>query len=68
VRGTDLYRIKCHCLVLVMGGKTLEQLAQRGGGVPIPGSIQGRVGPGSEQPDLAEDVPAHCRGVGLDDL
>ena len=23
---------------------------------------------GSEQPDLVEDVPAHCRGVGLEDL
>ena len=22
----------------------------------------------SEQPDLVEDVPAHCRGAGLDDL
>jgi len=26
------------------------------------------VGRGSEQPGLAEDVPAHHRGVGLDDL
>ena len=25
-------------------------------------------GQGSEQPDLVEDVPAHCRGVGLDDF
>jgi len=31
-------------------------------------NIQGQVGQGSEQPDVAEDVPAHCRGVGLDDL
>jgi len=23
---------------------------------------------GAEQPDLVEDVPAHGRGVGLDDL
>jgi len=22
----------------------------------------------SEQPDLVVDVPAHCRGIGLDDL
>jgi len=28
--------------------------------------VQGQVGLGSEQPDL--DVPAHCRGVGLDDF
>jgi len=32
------------------------------------GNIQGQVGWGSEQPDLIQDVPAHCRGVGLDDL
>jgi len=35
---------------------------------PHPYKIQGQVGRGSEQPDLVEDVPAHCRGVGLDDL
>jgi len=26
------------------------------------------LGWGSEQPDPVEDVPAHCRVVGLDDL
>jgi len=46
----------------------LEQVAQRGTGGLIPGSIQGQIGQGSEQPDLVEDVPAHCRGVGSDDL
>jgi len=30
--------------------------------------IQGQAGPGSEQSDLAVDVPVHCRVVGLDDL
>ncbi|GAB0206191.1 mitochondrial enolase superfamily member 1 [Grus japonensis] len=45
------------------GAETLEQVAQRGCGCPIPGHIQGQVGRGSEQPDLVEDVPAHCRGV-----
>jgi len=34
----------------------------------MPGNVQGQVGRGSEQPGLAEDVPAHCRGVGLDGL
>ena len=29
---------------------------------PIPGNIQGQAGQGSEQLDLVEDVPAHCRG------
>jgi len=37
----------------------------RGGRCPIPGDIQGEVGWGSEQPDVVEDVPAHCRGGGL---
>ncbi|KAK4832544.1 hypothetical protein QYF61_023876 [Mycteria americana] len=32
----------------------------RGGKCPIPGNIQVQVGQGSEQPDLVEDVPAHC--------
>jgi len=30
--------------------------------------LQGQVRQGSEQPDPVEDVPAHCRGAGLDDL
>ena len=31
--------------------------------VNAPGSVQGQVGWGFEQPDLVEDVPAHGRGV-----
>jgi len=50
------------------GGETLEWFAQRGSGGPIPGSIPGQVGQGSEHPGLVKDVPAHCRGVGPDDL
>ena len=49
------------------GGETLAQIAQRGGRCPIPGNIQIQVGWGSVQPDLVEDVPAHCKGVGLDE-
>jgi len=52
----------------VGNNKIMEQSAQRGGRCPIPGNIQGQVGWGSEQPDLLEDVPTYCRGVGLDDL
>ena len=43
--------------------ETLEQIAQRGNGVPIPGNIQGQVGRGSRQPALVEDVSAYCRGL-----
>ena len=50
------------------GGKTLAQVAQRSCGCPLPGSVQGQVGRGFEQPDLVEGVPAHGRGVELDDL
>ena len=32
------------------------------------GNIQGQVGRGCEQPGLVEGVPAHGRGLGLDDL
>ena len=34
----------------------------------MPGNIRGQVGRGSVQPDPVEDVPVHCRGIGLDDL
>ena len=47
---------------------TLEQVAQRSCGCPLPGSVQGQVGRGFEQPGLVEGVPAHGRGVELDDL
>jgi len=30
--------------------------------------IQGQVGQGFEQPNLVEEVPAHCKGVGLDEF
>jgi len=42
----------------------MKQVAQRGSEGPIARNIQGQVGPGSEQPGLVEDVPAHCRGLG----
>ncbi|PKU41182.1 hypothetical protein llap_8511 [Limosa lapponica baueri] len=35
---------------------------------PSLGNSQGQVGWGSEQPDLVEDVPAYCKGIGLDNL
>ncbi|PKU36866.1 hypothetical protein llap_12830 [Limosa lapponica baueri] len=35
------------------------------GGCPIPGSVQGQVGWGFEQPGLVEGVPAHGTGVGI---
>jgi len=35
---------------------------------PSFGNTQGQAGQGSEQPDPVEDVPAHCRGFGLDGL
>jgi len=33
-----------------------------------PGNIQGQAGRGSEQPDEVEDIRAHCREPGVDDL
>lgn len=40
------------------GGETLEQVADRNCGFPIPGNIQGQVGLGSEQYDVAEHLIA----------
>ena len=48
------------------GGEALAQVAQRSCGCPIPGSVQGQVGRGLEQPGLVEGVPA-C-GLELDDV
>ena len=50
------------------GGEALAQVAQRSCGCPLPGSVQGQVGRGFEQPGLVEGVPAHGRGLELDDL
>ena len=51
------------------GGMALKQVTQRApwSGSPILGDIQGQAGSGSEHSDLAVDVLAHCKGVGLDD-
>jgi len=46
----------------------VERVAQGGSGGSIPGNIQGQVGRVSVQADLVEDIPAHCREAGLDDL
>ena len=45
------------------GGETLEQVAQRSCGCPLPGIVQGQVGWSSEQPGLVEGVPAHGSGA-----
>ena len=49
-------------------GETPDQVAQKGGRCPTPGNVRDQIGQGSEQPDQAEDVPAHWRGLGPDDL
>ena len=46
----------------------MEEVAQRSCGCPLPGSVQGQVGWGFDQPGVVEGVPAHSRGVGLDDV
>lgn len=45
------------------GGETMEQVAQRGHRCPVCGTISVQIGWSSEQPDLHEDVPAHCSGL-----
>ena len=50
------------------GGETLEQVFPERWVCPVPRNVQDQVGQGSEQPDLIEDVTAHFRGIGLDDV
>ena len=50
------------------GGDTLEQVAKRGCGCPIPGGIQGQAGCGSGQTGLLVGNPAHTGGVKINDL
>ena len=60
--------VRCKENIFYCGSnEALEQVTQKRGGCPIPGDFQGQPGLGSGQPDLAVDVPFHCRGVGLDD-
>jgi len=40
------------------------QVAQRTCAYPLPGSVEGQAGRGSEQPGLVEGVPVHGRVVG----
>ena len=49
-------------------GETLEQVAHRGCGCPLHGSIQGQAGWDFGQPGPVVRSPAHGRGLELDDL
>jgi len=51
-----------------VGGEALEQVARRSCGCPHSGIVQGQAGWGSEWPGVVEGVPAHGRGLELDDL
>jgi len=62
------FRLDIRKKLFTMRVVELAQVAQRGGGCPIPGNIQSQVGRGSEQPGVVEEVPAHCRGVGQNGL
>ena len=46
------------------GGGAPEQVAQRGSGCPLTGSVQGQVGWGFEQPGVVEGIPAHVKVFG----
>ena len=50
------------------GDETLEQVAQRRCGYPLPGNIQGQAGWDFEQPGLEGGVSAYSRGLELRDL
>ena len=46
----------------------MEQVAQRGGGCPIPGDTESQAGQSFEHPDRAVGVPVHCKEIGLGGL
>lgn len=46
----------------------LEHIAWRGGKCLTPGKILGQFIGGSKQLYLVEDVPAYCKGIGLEHL
>jgi len=50
-------------IIYCEGSETLEQLAQRGCGCPLPGGIQGQAGWGCEQRSLVGDVPSYRGGL-----
>jgi len=50
-------------MFFTQSGDVLEQVAQGGCGLSIPGGIQGLAGCGSGQPGLVVGYPAHSRGV-----
>lgn len=50
------------------GVDALEQVAQRCGRYPIPGTIQGQIAWVSGYLVLVEDAPDYCREIGLDGL
>jgi len=50
--------------VSLKSGEALAQVAQRGCGCPLPGSVQGQAGWGFGQPALVEGVPDRGRGLG----
>jgi len=50
---------------VIMVAKPWDKLPQKGDECPVLGDVQGQAGRGSEQTDLAVDVPVHCRGVVL---
>jgi len=60
IKETDIL----HC----EGGKTLEQVAQRGYGCSLLGCVQGKAEWGFEQPVLEGGVPANRRRLELDDF
>ena len=57
----------CSFFFISLRAKTVEN-SHRSFGCPLPGSVQGQVEWGFEQPDLVKDVAAYGSVCGLGDL
>lgn len=65
----ERFRLNIRKIFVNCGGSdALKQLAQRSWGCHTPGSVLGWIACGLEKPDPVNGIPAHDRGVELEDL
>lgn len=63
----ERFRVEKRKTFLVLGGKILAQIAQRGSRCLLLGTVPGQIRWGSDQPPLVADVLADFMVAGLND-